>query len=75
MKNIQPTVDDKPPVLNPVLLYNTGFMENNAARQMQIDEENFKLLQRINIIYRTKVKSENIYKILYHTGRVVSQVR
>jgi hypothetical protein len=49
-------VDNKAPSLKVTAYYKPGTIEGNTARLAQIEEDNFKLIQNINIIYRTKVK-------------------
>lgn len=65
LKNAKSKVDNKAPFLNVDAYYKTGTMKLNAERLTQMDDENYKLVKRINVIYRTRVKTtfiQNYYK-------------
>ncbi|KAF0759251.1 peptidyl-prolyl cis-trans isomerase E-like [Aphis craccivora] len=54
IRSAKPKVDNKPPLLKITAYYKPGTIEANTARLAQIEEDNFKLIRNINIIYRTK---------------------
>ncbi|XP_026820268.1 peptidyl-prolyl cis-trans isomerase CYP21-2-like [Rhopalosiphum maidis] len=58
IRSAKPKVDNKAPSLKVTAYYKPGTIERNTARLAQIEEDNFKLIQNINIIYRTKGKTD-----------------
>lgn len=50
-------MDNKAPKFNVDVYYKTATMEQNAERLTELDDDNYKLVKRINIIYRTRVKT------------------
>lgn len=54
-------MDNKVPSLNVSGFYKPIVLHKNAMRLTQIEEDNFKMIKQINIIYRTKVR------IMYNT--------
>ncbi|CAH1731846.1 unnamed protein product [Aphis gossypii] len=58
IRSAKPKVDNKPPLLEITAYYKPGTIEANTARLAQIEEDNFKLIRNINIIYRTKGKTD-----------------
>ncbi|XP_050525693.1 uncharacterized protein LOC126896718 [Daktulosphaira vitifoliae] len=56
--NAKPKIDNKAPILNIGAYYQIGKIEQNAMQLAKIEDENFKLIRNINILNRTKGKTD-----------------
>lgn len=60
IKNAKPKVDNGPPLLRADIYMNEGKCYKDAGRIHEVERKNMELMKKINLIYRTQVKTEKL---------------